>query len=146
MARLVFLAAHLAFDLLVLGLDDLIGHRMGFDEVLQESAYDHRLAGHVDLALHVGVLGQAAAVGFLDDDFAIDKFVADGFAHFLVVGHALLGALLDDGVDARLGDGHTIDRGDPVRGGGCGCRRSSRCSLGGGCRGLRRCGGGYGCA
>jgi hypothetical protein len=89
MAGLVFGAAQVVLDGLVLGLELGFADRVGLDVVGQVGADQDGLLGQFDLALDVGVLVEALLLGFLGEDFAADQLFLDRVLQFRRVRRAL---------------------------------------------------------
>ena len=78
--------------------------------VLDDRLDEHLLAQQFQLRAHVGGLREPSAVGFLRDHFLRDQVVENRLARLVIVGLTLRGALLDDEVQTRLGNGLAVDR------------------------------------
>src|SRR5258706_232530 len=107
---LVFLVAARRFELVVLRQQVLVLGRMRFEVVLDDRLHEHLLAHQLELGAHVGALSKTSAIGFLGDHLLRDEVVEDRLSRLLAVGLTLRRALLDDELQAGLGNGLAVDR------------------------------------
>ena len=110
--RAILLAADRALLLVVLGLDLGVGDRVLRHLVTQQRLDQRVLALDVEHELDVGLFGDAALAGLLQQDFVLDQPLLDHRAQFGRVLLPLLGQLLDPGVLAGLGNRLVVDDGD----------------------------------
>jgi hypothetical protein len=117
-----------------------VGDRMLARVVAQVRPDQDLLARHVDLGLHLGLLGDAALLRFLRHHLAVHELVAHHGAELLGVLRAALLLLLDQHVQARLRHRHAVHGGDglPRRGFGGGFFLAGGGLLLAGERGLRK--------
>ena len=121
-AGLVFLAAVVGHELVVLGLDFSVGHGVVLLVVGEQFADQDGLAGQLHLRFVVGRSFEAALLGFLQEDFAGDHFFLDLTFHFRGDGAAGPLYLLAQNFGALFGHGLAIHDGKVLGGYGQGHR------------------------
>ncbi|MNY02217.1 hypothetical protein D3C86_1347820 [compost metagenome] len=121
-ADVVFLAvAELRLDLVVLLAQFVVAGAVGAHVVLEHRAGQHVELGLLELLLHVVALGDAALVGFLQQQFPVDQHGAGPVAQLGAGGLAGAG---DQLVQLGRGDGLAIHNGGVL--GDCGQAASSK--------------------